>query len=96
MSVQSNGIINLTNDEWVTLEKKSPNLYHAIRESNLELLQLSSHTLGQLPNQRGGRHHVHENQRECGIAYHKNGSWFPCSKWVNHSGDCGYADNTAF
>lgn len=97
MSVQSNGVINLTNDEWVTLKKKSPNLYHAIRESNLELLRAAEFKVGKLPNRRAGRYHIHASNNECGIAYVNEGQvWEPCSKWVNHSGDCGYEDNTAF
>jgi hypothetical protein len=56
-------------------------------------------------NIRAGRHHIHSGQFECGIAYattipQTNGTrstgWAPCSKLLNHDGECGYADNTPF
>lgn len=53
--------------------------------------------LGKLPNVRGGFYHVHSGMFECGMAYRlPDGEWSPCSKLVNHGGDCGYEDNSAY
>jgi len=38
VSVQDNGVVILTQDEWVILRERTPELYRAIRESNLILL----------------------------------------------------------
>lgn len=53
-------------------------------------------TLGELPNKRAGFFHVHSGQYECGQAYRDDYEWRPCSRLVNHEGECGYEDNTAF
>lgn len=54
--------------------------------------------LGKLPNKRGGFHHIHSGETQCGIAYYiyPDKGWWPCSKLVNHQGDCGYEDNSAY
>lgn len=54
--------------------------------------------VGKGPNYREGRFHVHLGMSECGMAYILPDSllWSPCSKLVNHSGDCGFEYNTAF
>ena len=48
-------------------------------------------------NIRAGFYHVHSGEYECGMAY-QVGYWeyAPCSKLLNHEGECGYADNTAY
>ncbi len=53
-------------------------------------------TVGQLPNTRAGFFHIHSGEHECGQAYKVERGWLPCSRLVNHEGECGYEDNTAF
>lgn len=52
--------------------------------------------LGKGPNRRKGFHHIHSNSFTCGMAYFGKDHWWPCKKLVNHEGDCGYEDNSAF
>lgn len=59
--------------------------------------------LGKMPNKRAGFYHLHSDIYECGIAYRRQRvgdgdgwSWAKCSKLVNHEGNCGYEDNTAY
>lgn len=53
--------------------------------------------LGELPNKRAGFFHNHSGEYECGQAYQdEQHGWLPCSRLVNHDGECGYEDNTAY
>jgi hypothetical protein len=64
-----------------------------------ELAEKPAYELGVLPNRRGGFHHIHSNMTECGMAYLDGGDigeWRPCGKLVNHDGDCGYENHSAF
>lgn len=60
----------------------------------------SRHVLGKGPNRLTGFHHNHSGMSECGMAYRDGQGntwrWTPCKKYVNHDGECGYEDNTAF
>lgn len=65
--------------------------------------ELEGPELGKLPNSRAGFHHIHSDSYECGQAYRAvdpwdagDWAWQPCTKLVNHTGECGYEDSTAF
>lgn len=68
MSVQDNGVVILTQDEWVILRERAPELYRAIRESNRILLSPQcGHTIEWEPDRLvscklpAGHRHDHEN-----------------------------------
>lgn len=47
-------------------------------------------------NKRMGFYHIHSGEYECGMAYKdERVGWRPCSRLVNHGGNCGYEDNSA-
>lgn len=70
-----------------------------------QLQEAEAAEVGKLPNIRGGFYHIHSASYECGIAYWQKvsiydktnaGEYQPCRKLVNHAGECGFEDNTAF
>lgn len=76
-----------------------------LAKAQRELKEAEGAELGRLPNIRGGFYHIHSDSTECGIAYWEDehdydypnkGSYKPCKKLVNHSGQCGFEDNTAY
>lgn len=86
-----------------TLRLEEERLEAELSEVRRSIEQLEGPELGNLPNKRAGFYHIHSNSYECGIAYRRQRmgddegwSWAKCSKLVNHEGNCGYEDNTAF
>lgn len=76
-----------------------------LRKAQRALEDAKGAEIGKLPNIRGGFYHNHIASYECGIAYWEReedydypnkGSWKPCKKLVNHNGQCGYENHTAF
>lgn len=86
------------------LRQAEEELVSRLNKVRLSIEKLEKPKLGKLPNTRAGFYHIHSSDYECGIAYvvsyvDQGGArteYAPCRKLVNHNGDCGYEDNSAF
>lgn len=85
------------------LRQAEEELVSRLHKVRLSIEKLEKPKLGKLPNSRAGFYHLHSGSYECGMAYRQverdyfdKWRWAKCSKLVNHPGDCGYEDNTAF
>lgn len=67
-----------------------------VAQAYLAAKEAARPTLGKGPNKRVGFFHNHSGMAECGMAYRAEVGWEPCRKYVNHDGECGYENNTAF
>lgn len=85
------------------LQEQEEALLYELSEVQQKIKKLTGPELGKLPNKRAGFFHLHSNSYECGQAYRavdpwdaSDWTWQPCTKLVNHDGQCGYEDNTAY
>lgn len=87
------------------LRQAEEELEAKLSEVRRSIEKLEAPKLGKMPNSRAGFYHLHSGEYECGMAYWKydgdydypdKGRYYKCSRLVNHKGDCGYEDNTAF